>query len=131
MLTIIVQICEDYIWYEAGESNCGTQMKASSLITTTIVCYITYELIKSNCIKRSNRFINFLICIGDYSFGIFLCHMAVLKVMYHVPGFSDIPYIINSAIILLVSLVLCIIGDKIFNRIQIGNVMVSQLIGFK
>lgn len=86
LISVFLQIGEGWLWYQAGEANCGTQLKISSWFTTTITCLICYEVVrlkKRNLLKLGKP----LVLIGDYSFGIYLCHIAVMIVLNHVPGY--------------------------------------------
>lgn len=130
LISVFLQIGEGWLWYQAGEANCGTQLKISSWFTTTITCLICYEVVrlkKRNLLKLGKP----LVLIGDYSFGIYLCHIAVMIVLNHVPGYRRIPYVANSVIVLTISLLCCVIGDKICRKIKAGSMNLSQVMGLK
>ena len=76
-ISICLQMLEGFAWYKAGDSNCGTQMKITSLITTSLACLIWREMIICNHnpkLRGKNRY-QFLVTIGNYSFGIYLSHI--------------------------------------------------------
>lgn len=77
-ISIILQMIEGYIWLSLGESNCGTQIKFSSFLTSSIFLLIAYWYINNANISGNNKL---LIMIGNYSFGIYLSHIMVLKIL--------------------------------------------------
>ena len=127
---ILLQLGEGWIWFRAGEANCGTQIKFSAWITTTIVCLICYWRIQLRR-RNSSRMARWLTLIGDYSFGIYLCHIAVIAVMEHIPGYQGVPYVANSLLVLVISFLCCLVGDKICRKIKIGRLNLSSVIGLK
>ena len=110
-ISIIIQICEGYIWYKLGEVNCGTQLKLSSLLTSSIFILLAYNYIKDSKFNCNNKA---LITIGNYSFGIYISHLMVLALLNKIiPFWSSIPFGINSLIVLSVTFLCTIIGKKI------------------
>lgn len=112
LVSIILQIAEGYILYRQGISNCGTQMKITSLITSTLACILAHNLLKAQKINMKNQL---LLTIGKYSFGIYLCHVLFLRLFKGLDFYQHIPYVINSAIILSLSVLLCFICDKLLS----------------
>lgn len=108
--SILLQMAEGYGWMLYGVGNCGTQLKLTSFLTSTIFLMIVYTILNKPEIDIRNRFLRSL---GDYSFGIYLCHIMVMTVLSKIPFYSDIPFPLNSAIVILVSWGCCYIGDKI------------------
>lgn len=119
------------VWYKGGEANCGSQMKITSFITTMVTCLIFYKCIQLNGQRSTGFFSRFLIIIGDYSFGIYLCHIAVMMVLGKISFYQRLPYIVNSVVVLLISFLCCLIGDKICKNIRIDKMNLSELIGLK
>ena len=113
IISIPLQIVEGYWLFNIGEENCGTQLKFTSLITSTITMLLFYKFLANNKIKCTNKF---LILIGDYSFGIYLSHILIMKILSKLPLYPNIPYIINSLIIVLISLFCAYIGNKICHK---------------
>ena len=109
-VSIILQMIEGYGWYLLGNSNCGTQLKMTSFITSTIFLLIIYDILNNPNIDIKNRFIRSL---GDYSFGIYLCHVMIIIFLGHMHCYTVIPYPLNSVIILLISWAFCYLGNKI------------------
>lgn len=113
VISLIIQIIEGFWWLSLGEANCGTQLKLSALLSSSLFLLLVYSYLRN---ERFNKKSKFLILIGNYSFGIYLSHMMVMKVLYLIPFYPSVPYIINSACVLIVSLVFVLIGNKICGR---------------
>lgn len=110
VVCIVLQIAEGYYWFLDGESECGSQLKISSLLTSSAFALCVHAMLKEDKIHISNGFLR---SIGDYSFGIYLCHVMVMMVLRFVPGYEILPFGINSAVVLLLSLLCCFLGYKI------------------
>lgn len=114
VISILFQMGEGYIWYQIGESNCGTQLKFSSFLTSTIACLIAHCYIKSRSeVSGKKKIEKWIASIGDCSFGIYLSHIMIMKVLRKAPFYFEIPYGMNSIIVLLVSFICVLIGQKI------------------
>ena len=131
IVSILLQIFEGYVWYKCGETNCGSQLKITSFITTILECLIFYEIIRRKKSRVTCAFEKFLISVGDYSFGIYLCHIAVMMVLGEISLYQRIPYIVNSIVVLLISLICCMVGDKICRRVRLGKTTLSQIMGLR
>ena len=110
MVSIVIQIAEGYGWLLLGEINCGTQVKLSSFLTSSLFLLVTYTIMQKGCEYRNSLFR----MIGDYSFGIYLCHFMVLIILRHIPHYDVVPYPFNSALVVLISLIVCYIVDRVF-----------------
>ncbi len=109
--SILLQMAEGYGWLMLGEANCGTQLKLSSLLTSSLFLLVAYSILKSGRFDIRNRLLRML---GDYSFGIYLCHMMVIHVLNaFVPIYKSIPYPITSLAVVLLSLCCCYLGDSV------------------
>ena len=113
IISLFIQATEGYIWFLQGEANCGTQLKLSSLLTSTLFLLCIHTILTKGVFNTKNKF---LIILGDYSFGIYLCHMMIMRYSRFIPFYSHMPYPINSATIILISLSCCMIGYKIFGK---------------
>mgnify|MGYP003313596729 CR=1 FL=1 len=122
ILSIILQIAEGYWLLQLGENNCGTQIKLSSLLTSSIFALIAYRYINSTKYDFAN---NVLLTIGNYSFGIYLSHIMIMRLLSHIQIYKEIPYVINSVIVIFVSLVFVYYGSKICNT------KINNILGFK
>ena len=112
VFSILLQILETYIWYEYfNEPNCGTQLKLSALLTNTLFLLICYTYINDSNIIISNRMLKLL---GDYSFGIYLIHILVIKILSKYWSlYSSLPFVLNSMLILIISCFVVYIGRKL------------------
>lgn len=114
-ISIIIQILESFLWYRLGEAGYASQSKFSVFLTATIFILLAYNFIESKAALKENIIIKLGIKIGDYSFGIYLCHMLIKYVLIrYVPLFNQIPFGVNSLIIVLVSLVTVLLGKRMF-----------------
>ena len=111
LASIVLQMIEGYGWLMLGETNCGTQLKLTSFLTSSLFLLIAYTVLQNGSFDIKNRFLRIL---GDYSFGIYLCHIMVMNVLSgFIPFYKTIPYPITSAITVLLSLCCCYIGVKV------------------
>ena len=111
LITIVIQMIEGYFWYKLGEVNCGTQLKLSSLLTSSMFLLISYSYINNNSFKGNCKP---LLLIGNYSFGIYISHCMIIVLLSNIlPFWKSIPFGINSLIVLLITLLCVIIGKKI------------------
>lgn len=114
LITIIIQMIEGYYWYKLGTINCGTQLKMSSLLTSSMFILITYTYINSNAFNGKCKT---LLLIGDHSFGIYISHCMILELFNHYIYFwKFIPFGINSLILLIITLLCVIIGKRILGE---------------
>ena len=108
--SIVLQMAEGYGWFLLGEDNCGSQIKLSSFLTSTLFLLIVYTILSRPYRDVKSRFFRLL---GDYSFGIYLCHIMVMTILDKVPYYTVLPWPLTSATVVLVSLGCCYMGDKI------------------
>lgn len=113
IVSIFIQMAEGYGWYLLGDVNCGTQAKLSSLLTSTLFLLLIYAILQKGTINIKS---NILRLLGDYSFGIYLCHIMVKIIMNKIPYYSLVPYPITSIIVVIISLLCCYCGYKIFGE---------------
>ena len=122
LASIALQMAEGYGWLLLGEADCGTQIKMSSFLTSSIFLLIVYKILNMPNIDVKSKFLRSL---GDYSFGIYLCHIMVKWVLLRVPYYSSLPYPITSVVVVLISLGCCHFGYKICGK------KISSWIGLK
>ncbi|MBR5150434.1 MAG: acyltransferase family protein, partial [Bacteroidaceae bacterium] len=120
--SIILQIVEGYEWLQLGVANCGTQIKLTTLLTSTIFLFIVYAILNNPNIDIKSKFLRSL---GDYSFGIYLCHIMIMMFLEQFHYYTILPYPISSAIVILISWGCCYIGYRICGK------KASEWIGFK
>ena len=109
VLSLLIQMVEGYAWFLMGDVNCGSQLKLSSLISSILFILIVYRYLKDNKYHAYRIFLG----IGDASFGIYLSHMMFIIVLSHISLYNRLPFILNSALILLSSYVCVLIGRKV------------------
>lgn len=113
LISIVLQMAEGYGWLLLGEANCGTQLKLTSFLTSTLFLLIVYKILNTPNFDIKNKFFRSL---GDYSFGIYLCHIMVMWVLSRIPYYNHIPFPLTSAIVILISLGCCALGSKICGK---------------
>lgn len=111
--SILLQMAEGYGWLQLGDVNCGTQIKLTSFLTSTICILLAYKFLNDDTIRLKSKW---LVLIGDYSFGIYLSHIMIMKVLAHIPYYSAVPYVVNSMIVLALSFLCVMIGKKICGK---------------
>lgn len=112
-ISIVLQIIEGYFYYSKGLTNCGTQMKLSSVLTGLIVAGAAHNFIlKTNDIK-----FNLLKKIGDCSFGVFFLHLAIMYLLHYLPVYRKIDiYPMNAILVLFLSVLLVMAGHKLLGK---------------
>lgn len=107
IVVYIIQFIESIIWYIYGNYNMAIgQLKFSSIFYAIILLIIFYIWI----IKEDNIYFNkissFFIVIGNYSFGIYLTHMALMAVLGKtVYKFIDVIFPFNIVLIILIEVI--------------------------
>ena len=109
--SLLLQMAEGYLWFTVDPAGCGSQLKLTSLLSSSIFMLIIYCVLERH-VPSGNRCNHepksMLLCkIGDCSFGIYLVHMMFLKGLQHLELYSSTPYPITSLIVLSVSLIFC------------------------
>ena len=111
LVAIIFQMMEGYWWLKLDSIDCGSQLKISAVLTSIFFILIIFYYIKSDKYKGNNRL---LLLIGNYSFGIYISHYMVIGLLGKIiPFWKSIPFGINTMIVLLVTLLFIILGNKI------------------
>ena len=109
-LAIVLQTGEGWLLFNKGMGNPGTQLKFTNYISCMCLLPIAYRFI------RSDRFISkrgILSKIGDYSFGVFLIHILVLRILKSFTFYEAIPFVVNSLVVLLISFLLVFASAKL------------------
>lgn len=122
---IILSETEGFLWYQAGNYDLATtQLRLTSVITSIIVILIFYLYFTNETYKlKSNTVTNILITMGNCSFGIYLSHLLINRILNKIPGYDILPFPITSIILLIVSTLFVFIGHK-----TLGN-KVSKYVG--
>ena len=102
-VSLLLQMGEGYLWFTVDPAGCGSQLKLTSILSSSIFMLIIYSVLSSNHGTKCRL----LSTIGDYSFGIYLVHMMILKALEPMALYSAIPYPVTSLIILIISFIFC------------------------
>jgi len=125
LLFLVIQIGEGFLLHYHGFRNSGSQLKLSCLISNMAMMLFVFYFIVDVKIKYEKQIFRILKQLGDYSFGIYLCHQAFIVFLIR-SGINDyIPFCLNSFAVLCVSFVFCIIGRNVFGK------RVSGWLGFQ
>ena len=119
--SLLLQMAEGYLWFTVDPAGCGSQLKLSSILSSSIFMLIIYCVLNRGSNEPKRRL---LYTIGDYSFGIYLVHMMILKAMEPLDFYYVIPYPITSMIVLYVSLIFCYVCTAVMGK------RVGQWLGF-
>lgn len=112
-IALILQMIEGYIWYSIGETNCGTQLKITAILSGVLFCLIAYGYVKNDKGMKSRT----LKLIGDDSFGIFFGHIAVMTAMQQVPYYSQYCVFPLNAVVSVVATLVCVeTGKKVLGK---------------
>lgn len=117
--SLIIQLLEGWMWYKAGNYDLATtQLKLSSILSTTIACigaFIYVEEYKETGLDTLNFLPRFMILLGDNSFGIYLCHLLVWRVLNKIaPIINFFP--LNTVLVIAGSLAAIKIGHRITGK---------------
>lgn len=113
ILSILLQIIEGGVYFSMGVFNCGTQLKLTAILSGVLFSMIAFKLIESG--KQLN--IKSFKILGDYSFGIYFVHVAIMNILESIPGYiSIIVYPLNAIMTIIGSLMCVSIGHKILGK---------------
>ncbi|MBE6241351.1 MAG: acyltransferase [Bacteroidales bacterium] len=110
VVSLLVQMGEGYLWFLLDPVQCGSQLKLSSLLSSSIFMLILQSLMQKTEWQPRSRL---MVLIGDNSFGIYLSHLMVMGLLAYLPAYSFIPFPLNSLLILTISLLLCMAGTQV------------------
>ena len=111
--SLLLQMAEGYLWYKTDPAGCGSQLKLTSILSSSIFILLIYGVLLNRNHQPKSR----LICmIGDYSFGIYLVHMMFLKLLETFDLYKLIPYPINSIVVLAISFIFCYTCSTVFGK---------------
>ena len=111
-VSLLLQMVEGYLWFTEDQAGCGSQLKLTSILSSSIFMLIIYSVLSSNHGTKCRL----LSTIGDYSFGIYLVHMMILKALEPMALYSAIPYPVTSLIILIISFIFCYICTAVTGK---------------
>ena len=111
-VSLLLQMGEGYLWFTVDPAGCGSQLKLTSILSSSIFMLIIYSVLSSNHGTKCRL----LSTIGDYSFGIYLVHMMILKALEPMSLYSAIPYPVTSLIILIISSIFCYVCTAVTGK---------------
>ena len=111
-VSLLLQMGEGYLWFTVDPAGCGSQLKLTSILSSSIFMLIIYSVLSSNHGTKCRL----LSTIGDYSFGIYLVHMMILKALEPMALYSAIPYPVTSLIILIISSIFCYVCTAVTGK---------------
>lgn len=130
LLTLVVQMAEGYVWLQAGYANIGSQLKLSSLASGAVAmllasCYLHSArtasvpssrpsgLVSGGLRRHFSAIASGLIQIGNFSFGIYLTHILLIRILSGTAFYSALPFGVNTLLILMLSLASVMLLSKI------------------
>ena len=118
VICVMFQEIEGILWYQNNNFDMATtQLKFSSIITTLTVCAMGYIFVaRMESFNRESKAVKSLTFIGDCSFGIYMSHMIVIKVIDKFPLELFKIFPINSLFVLTFSLIGVIVGKKVLGK---------------
>ena len=111
--SLLLQMAEGYLWYKTDPAGCGSQLKLTSILSSSIFILLIYGVLLNRNHQPKSRLLCF---IGDYSFGIYLVHMMFLKLFETFDLYKLIPYPINSIVVLAISFIFCYTCSTVFGK---------------
>lgn len=112
-ISIFIQIGEGYWYLCLGESNCGTQLKLSSVFSGALVMIMAYNFIISN----RECYCTMLKKLGDISFGIYFSHLAIMSILERIPLYYRMtPYPINAIVVIAATSLFVYLGKKVLGK---------------
>lgn len=111
--SIILQVLEGYWYFSMGESNCGTQLKLSAILSGVIFLLLAYKYINyEHAVK-----VKVLHILGDCSFGIYFAHLEVIIVLSKVAYYKQYVFFpVNAVVTVIITTFLVMIGRKVLGR---------------
>lgn len=115
---LVISEMEGYIWYMNGNQDMViTQIKFTSVLTSMTICILSYFFIEGQCQEVKKSILKtILIKIGDCLFGIYQSHVAIMRVLNKIPGYILLVFPVNKIVVLLVSTLCAIWGNKILGE---------------
>lgn len=111
LLSLLLQVLEGYILFCCDVPNCGSQIKLSSLLTSSIFLLMAYKYIIAPNQNKQNKILQY---IGDHSFGIYIVHILVIQsLLRFVPYYTFLPFVINTIVVLAITIIVVYIGKKL------------------
>ena len=119
LFSLVIQGVEGFIWYWMGNFDMATtQLKMSSIITTGLFCIRAYIYIEADDLNSNEQPVilkKFLKVLGDNSFGIYLSHMLIIKILNKLVPMANI-FPINAIFVIMISTVCVMMAHRILGK---------------
>lgn len=100
---LVLQELEGFAWFALGSYDLATtQLKATSMLSSACACALI--ALAAGSVRRRLASCKPLVRLGDLSFGVFLCHMAVLAVFRMIFGLVGLSGLLPSLLLWLADL---------------------------
>lgn len=123
IIALILSLIEGglWLWVMSDVDMATTQIRLTSIATSTVACLLAFKYITDDNIQLSNgKLQKLLVCIGDRSFGIFFSHIAVMEISRKVFSFlgTDVFFCfpISTAIVFILSFLFAFIAAKVLRK---------------
>lgn len=119
LFSLVIQGVEGFIWYWMGNFDMATtQLKMSSIITTGLFCISAYIYIEAGDLNLNEQPVvlkKFLKVLGDNSFGIYLCHMLIIRILNKLVPMANV-FPINAIFVIMISTVCVMMAHRILGK---------------
>lgn len=114
IVAVLLQLGEGYLYYILGSNNAGTQLKLSAILTSTIINLLFFKSINSEYHFEKLKLFHQL---GNYSFGIFYAHLAIMRVLHIIPYYKGMDFFpVNGVIAIMITCMLVGTGRKMIGK---------------
>lgn len=123
LTTLILSIMEGIIVYSCFENYAiaTLQLGIVNFFYSILICKIFYNI--SNQKTQSNEI---LVKIGNYSFGIYLSHILVLRIVSKITNLLSLNYIIITIINYITTIIICYIINEIYYKYIKGRMLCKK-----
>ncbi|MBQ6425922.1 MAG: acyltransferase [Clostridia bacterium] len=113
LLSLFLQVLETNLYYLMGNTNSGTQIKLTCLLSGSLFALLMYRMIFSG---KAYEILP-LKLLGDCSFGIFFAHGAVMMALDHIPGYAKyVVFPADAAVAAFATALLVLAGGRLLGR---------------
>lgn len=106
IIVYVIQLIETFLWHSGNYAMATSQIKLSVVLYSITISIMAYLWITKGIKISENRISKIFIMIGNYSFGIYLTHIALMAVLNKtVYKFIDIIFPFNIVLIILIEVI--------------------------
>lgn len=119
LFSIVLQECEGFLWYRWGSYDLATtQLRLTSVLTTSLLCILAFYHVKSVFPPEKKESIveRGMILAGDCSFGVYLSHGIMIKIVERLPFAAVRVFPIYTILVLVMSVTAVLIGKKVLGK---------------